>query len=42
MNKEKTASAFLAVMVLAFVCSVLVTGAAVGLRPRQEANRTLD
>ena len=42
MNKETTANAFLAVMVLAFVCSLLVTGAAVGLRPRQEANRTLD
>ncbi|MCI5196762.1 MAG: Na(+)-translocating NADH-quinone reductase subunit C [Candidatus Electrothrix sp. AW5] len=42
MDKEKSANAFSAVMVLAFVCSVLVTGAAVGLRPRQEANRTLD
>ncbi len=42
MDKETPASAFTAVMVLALVCSVLVAGAAVGLRPRQEANRTLD
>lgn len=42
MDKEKSANAFSAVMVLALICSVLVAGAAVGLRPRQEANRTLD
>lgn len=29
-------------MVLALICSVLVAGAAVGLRPLQEANRKLD
>lgn len=33
---------FYSVLVLAFVCSALVAGAAVGLRPMQEANRQLD
>ena len=33
---------FYSVLVLAFGCSVLVAAAAVGLRPLQEANRTLD
>jgi Na+-transporting NADH:ubiquinone oxidoreductase subunit C len=42
MDKETPAGAFRAVMVLALICSVLVAGAAVGLRPRQEANRKLD
>jgi Na+-transporting NADH:ubiquinone oxidoreductase subunit C len=42
MDKETPAGAFTAVMVLAFICSLLVAGAAVGLRPRQEANRKLD
>ncbi|WP_446008829.1 Na(+)-translocating NADH-quinone reductase subunit C [Candidatus Electrothrix sp.] len=42
MDKETSASAFRAVIVLALICSVLVAGAAVGLRPLQEANRKLD
>ena len=42
MDKETSVGAFRAVMVLAFICSLLVAGAAVGLRPRQEANRKLD
>ncbi|MDU9051086.1 MAG: Na(+)-translocating NADH-quinone reductase subunit C [Candidatus Electrothrix sp. Rat3] len=42
MDKETSAGAFRAVMVLALICSVLVAGAAVGLRPLQEANRKLD
>ncbi|WP_339136687.1 MAG: Na(+)-translocating NADH-quinone reductase subunit C [Candidatus Electrothrix sp. GW3-4] len=42
MDKETSVGAFRAVMVLALICSVLVAGAAVGLRPRQEANRKLD
>jgi len=42
MDKETPAGAFTAVMVLAFICSLLVAGAAVGLRPRQEINRKLD
>jgi Na+-transporting NADH:ubiquinone oxidoreductase subunit C len=33
---------FYSVLVLAFACSLLVAGAAVGLRPLQEANRQLD
>ncbi|MFV0437234.1 MAG: Na(+)-translocating NADH-quinone reductase subunit C [Desulfopila sp.] len=36
------AKPFYSVLVLAFVCSALVAGAAVGLRPKQEANRQLD
>ncbi len=42
MAKESTARPFYTVLVLAFVCSALVAGAAVGLRPRQEANHKLD
>ncbi len=42
MDKETPAGAFTAVMILAFICSLLVAGAAVGLRPSQEANRKLD
>jgi len=42
MGKEPAAKPFYSVLVLAFVCSVLVAGAAVGLRPMQEANRRLD
>ncbi|MCI5221109.1 MAG: Na(+)-translocating NADH-quinone reductase subunit C, partial [Candidatus Electrothrix sp. AR4] len=38
MDKESTAKTFSSVMLLALVCSLLVAGAAVGLRPRQEAN----
>lgn len=40
--KESAAKPFYSVLVLAFVCSALVAGAAVGLRPKQEANRLLD
>lgn len=36
------AKPFYSVLILAFVCSALVAGAAVGLRPRQDANRQLD
>ncbi len=42
MAKESAAKPFYSVLVLAFACSVLVAGAAVGLRPLQEANRQLD
>ena len=37
-----TAKPFYSVLILAFACSALVAGAAVGLRPIQEANRQLD
>ena len=36
------AKPFYSVLILAFACSALVAGAAVGLRPLQEANRQLD
>ncbi len=42
MAKEPAAKPFYSVLVLAFACSLLVSGAAVGLRPLQEANRQLD
>ena len=42
MAEEPAAKPFYSVLVLAFVCSALVAGAAVGLRPMQEANRQLD
>ncbi len=42
MAKEPAAKPFYSVLVLAFACSALVAGAAVGLRPKQEANRLLD
>ena len=42
MAKESFFKPFYSVLVLAFVCSFLVSLASVGLRPRQEANRTLD
>ncbi len=42
MGKEPAAKPFYSVLVLAFVCSALVSGAAVGLRPLQDANRQLD
>lgn len=41
-KKESAAKPFYSVLILAFVCSALVAGAAVGLRPKQEANRLLD
>lgn len=42
MAKESAAKPFYSVLILALVCSLLVASAAVGLRPRQEANRKLD
>ncbi len=42
MAEENALKPFYSVLVLAFVCSALVAGAAVGLRPLQETNRTLD
>jgi Na+-transporting NADH:ubiquinone oxidoreductase subunit C len=42
MADENPAKPFYSVLVLAFVCSALVAGAAVGLRPLQEANQLLD
>ncbi len=42
MAEENPAKPFYSVLVLAFVCSALVAGAAVGLRPLQEANQILD
>ncbi|WP_028583969.1 Na(+)-translocating NADH-quinone reductase subunit C [Desulfogranum mediterraneum] len=42
MAEESPLKPFYSVLVLAFVCSALVAGAAVGLRPFQEANRQLD
>ncbi len=42
MAEESLARPFYTVLVLALVCSALVAGAVVGLRPRQEANRQLD
>lgn len=41
-EEESLARPFYTVLVLAFVCSALVAGAAVGLRPQQEANRVID
>ena len=42
MADEHPLKPFYSVLVLAFVCSALVAGAAVGLRPMQEVNRILD
>jgi len=42
MPKESAARPFYTLLVLALVCSLLVSGAAVGLRERQDANRQLD
>lgn len=42
MADEHPLKPFYSVLVLAFACSALVAAAAVGLRPLQEANRTLD
>lgn len=42
MAEESFARPFYTVLVLAFVCSTLVSGAAIGLRPMQEENRKLD
>jgi len=42
MADEHPLKPFYSVLVLAFACSTLVAAAAVGLRPLQEANRSLD
>ena len=42
MAEESLARPFYTVLVLALVCSALVAGTAVGLRPFQEANRKID
>jgi Na+-transporting NADH:ubiquinone oxidoreductase subunit C len=42
MAEESVAKPFYTVFVLAFICSALVAGAAVGLRPQQDVNRDLD
>ncbi len=42
MAEESAAKPFYSVLILAFVCSALVAGAAVGLRPLQDANRLQD
>lgn len=42
MAEESAARPFYTVLILAFVCSALVSGAAIGLRPLQEKNRQLD
>lgn len=42
MSDEHPLKPFYSVLVLAFACSALVAVAAVGLRPLQEANKTLD
>ena len=42
MANDSATKSFYTVLLLALVCSALVSGAAVGLRPRQEANEQLD
>lgn len=42
MAEESVFRPFYTVLVLAFVCSALVAGAAVGLRPLQDANKIMD
>lgn len=42
MAEESALKPFYSVLILALVCSALVAGAAVGLRPLQEVNRQLD
>lgn len=42
MAKESAAKPFYSVLVLAFFCSLMVAGAAVGLKPMQEHNKLLD
>jgi Na+-transporting NADH:ubiquinone oxidoreductase subunit C len=42
MAEESLARPFYTVLILALACSALVAGAAVGLRPLQEANRQID
>jgi Na+-transporting NADH:ubiquinone oxidoreductase subunit C len=42
MAEESAIRSYYTVLILAFVCSALVAGTAVGLRPKQEANRLQD
>ena len=42
MARESVSKTFSVAVVLAAVCSLLVAGAAIGLRPRQEANKVRD
>ena len=42
MSRESTAHTFFVAGALCVVCSVLVSGAAVQLKPTQETNRLLD
>ena len=42
MPNESAAKPFYSVLILAFICSLLVAGSAVGLRSRQEANKQID
>jgi len=42
LNKNTTQGTFLVATVLCLVCSILVSGAAVGLKPLQERNKALD
>ncbi|AFJ48198.1 Na(+)-translocating NADH-quinone reductase subunit C [Shimwellia blattae] len=41
-NKDSTGKTLLVVLILCLVCSVVVSGAAVGLKSRQEAQKVLD
>jgi Na+-transporting NADH:ubiquinone oxidoreductase subunit C len=42
MARESVSKTFIVAIVLAAICSLLVSGAAIGLRPRQEANKIRD
>lgn len=42
MARESVSKTYVVAIVLAAVCSLLVSGAAIGLRPRQEANKVRD
>ncbi len=42
MARESVSKTFIVAVVLAFACSLLVAGAAIGLRPLQEANKVRD
>jgi Na+-transporting NADH:ubiquinone oxidoreductase subunit C len=42
MARESVSKTFIVAVVLAAACSLLVAGAAIGLRPRQEANKVRD
>ena len=42
MKRDSTVQTLVVATMLCVVCSVIVAGAAVGLRPRQQANKRLD